>query len=139
VAHSGPGPRIVYLDASAIVKLVVRERETDALRSYLASAELISSEVATVEVARAAYLKTGDQQTLGYTEQILRRFFLVALDDGLRRIAARAQPPELRSLDAVHLVSAGHVSSRTEATVIYDHRLAQAARDAGLAVVAPGT
>jgi predicted nucleic acid-binding protein len=131
-------PRILYLDASAIVKLVVREAETDALRSFLGSAELVSSEVATVEVPRASFLKTGDPQTLGHSEQILTRFFLVGLDDGIRRIAARAQPPELRSLDAIHLVSALQVSSRIEAVVIYDHRLAHAAREAHLMVESPG-
>jgi predicted nucleic acid-binding protein len=132
-------PRVLYLDASAIVKLVVRETETDALRRFLGSAELVSSEVVTVEVPRASYLKTGDPQTIGHSEQILRRFFLVGLDDGLRRMAARAQPPELRSLDAIHLVSALQMSSRVEAAVIYDRRLAQAARDGHLIVQSPGT
>ncbi|MHB8589558.1 MAG: type II toxin-antitoxin system VapC family toxin [Candidatus Dormibacteraceae bacterium] len=131
-------PRIIYLDASAIVKLVVREAETDALRSFLGSAELISSEVVTVEVPRASFLKTGDPLTLRHSELVLKRFFLVALDDGLRSMAARAQPPDLRSLDAIHLVSALHVSSRVEAAIIYDHRLAKAARDARLVVETPG-
>jgi len=49
------GTRVRYLDSSAIVKLVVREGETDALTEYLRGAELVSSEVADVEVPRVCY------------------------------------------------------------------------------------
>jgi len=130
--------RVVYLDASAIVKLVVREAETDALAQFLGSADCVSSEVAAVEVPRAAFLKTGDARTIAHAERIIRGFFLVVLDAGLRRQAATARPAGLRTLDAIHLVSAMHVSSRTEAAVIYDVRLAEAARAVQLAVQAPG-
>jgi predicted nucleic acid-binding protein len=130
-------PRVVYLDSSAIVKLVVREAETEALRAYLGSAELISSVVATVEVPRASHLKTGDPAAIGQAEQVLARFFLIGLDGGVRSMAARAHPPGLRTLDAIHLVAALQVSSRIEAAVIYDQRLAEAARNSNLVVQAP--
>ena len=130
-------PRVVYLDSSAIVKLVVREGETEALRAFLGSAELISSVVATVEVPRASHLKTGDPATIGQAEQVLARFFLVSLDGGIRSLAARAQPPGLRTLDAIHLVAALQVSSRIEAAVIYDQRFAEAARASNVVVHAP--
>ena len=130
-------PRVVYLDSSAIVKLVVREAETEALRAYLGSAVLVSSVVASVEVPRASHLKTGDVATIGHAEQVLARFFLIGLDAGVRSMAARAQPPELRSLDAIHLVAALQVSSRIEAAVIYDQRLAETARMSNVVVQAP--
>ncbi len=130
-------PRVVYLDSSAIVKLVVREAETDALRAFLGSAELISSLMATIEVPRASHLKTGDPATIAQAEQVLARFFLVSLDSGIRSLAARAQPLGLRTLDAIHLVAALQVSSRIEAAVIYDQRLAEAARASNVVVHAP--
>jgi len=40
--------------------------------------------------------------------------------------------------DAIHLASALRVSEELSATVIYDRRLAAAAREAGLEVAAPG-
>ena len=128
---------VLYLDASAIVKLVVREAETDALAKFLGSADCVSSEVAAVEVPRAAFLKTGDPRTIAHAERILSGFFLVVLDAGLRRQAATVRPAGLSTLDAIHLASAMHVSSRTEAAVIYDVRLAEAARAVQLAVQAP--
>ncbi|MHB8507866.1 MAG: type II toxin-antitoxin system VapC family toxin [Candidatus Dormibacteria bacterium] len=130
--------RVLYLDASAIVKLVVREEASDVLRGYLGSAELVTSAVASVEVPRAAFLKTGNARVVRHAERILGRFALVVLDEDLQRKAARAQPPGLRTLDAIHLVSALELRDRVESAVIYDHRLAEAARAAGLSVHAPG-
>ena len=129
--------RIVYVDASAIVKLVVRERETDGLVAFLSRAELVSSEIAEVEVPRAAYLKTGSTESIERAELVLRRFSLVPLDDDLRRAAARAQPPDLRSLDAVHLVSCLLLADQVEAVVVYDRRLAAAVKSRGLRVETP--
>ena len=120
------------------MKLVVSEGETRALVEYLADAELAVSEVALVEVPRAAHLKTGASETIQHAEALLRRFFLIALDDDICVEAARARPAELRSLDAVHLASALRIRDQIEGAVVYDSRLGLAARQAGLRVTAPG-
>lgn len=120
------------------MKLVVAEGETRALVEYLADAELAVSEVALVEVPRAAHLKTGAPETIRHAEELLRRFFVIALDDDMCAEAARARPAELRSLDAIHLASALRIRDQIEAAVVYDRRLGQAARQAGLRVTAPG-
>lgn len=130
-------PSAFYLDASAIVKIVVRERETEALVEYLGDADLVSSEVAEIEVPRAAYLRTAEAESIQQAELVLRRFHLVALDDELRHEATRAGPPDLRTLDAVHLVSCLRLGPRVGGIIVYDRRLSAAARDRGLHVVAP--
>ena len=119
------------------MKLVVRERETDDLVGFIGDAELVSSEIAEIEVPRAAYLRTGDAESIAHAETLLRRFSLVALDDELRREAARARPPDLRGLDAVHLVSCLRLVRQLEAVVVYDRRLAEAVRVHGLRIHAP--
>jgi len=48
-------------------------------------------------------------------ETVLRRFDLIALDEELQRAAARRLPRELRTLDAIHLVSALRVGERLRA------------------------
>jgi len=116
----------------------VSESETSALLGYLGDAELAVSEVALVEVPRAAYLKTGVPETIRHAEALLGRLFLIALDDDLCAEAARARPAELRSLDAVHLASALRIRAQIEAAVVYDRRLGHAAQQAGLRVEAPG-
>ena len=134
---AGSTSTALYLDASAIVKIVVSEGETEALVDYLGAADLVSSEVAEIEVPRAAYLRTADARSIQHAELVLRRFHLVSLDDELRHEAARAAPADLRTLDAVHLVSCLSLGSRVGAIVVYDRRLAVAARERGLQVVAP--
>ncbi|HEV2250989.1 MAG TPA: PIN domain-containing protein [Candidatus Limnocylindria bacterium] len=131
-------PRVLYLDASAIVKLVVRERETDRLIAYVGDAALVSSEVSEVEVPRAAFLRTGESESIARAETALRRFSLVALDDELRREASRARPAELRSLDAIHLASCLRLRSQVDAVVVYNRRLTAALRAHALPVEAPG-
>ncbi len=134
---AGSDARVLYLDASAIVKLVVRERETERLVEYIGEAELVSSEISEIEVPRAAHLKTGEVESIARAEAVLRRFGLVALDDELRREAARARPPDLRSLDAIHLVSCLRLARHIEAVLVYDRKLARALRARALRVEAP--
>ncbi len=129
--------RVVYLDSSAIVKLVVREAETDAVHRYVAEAEVVASEIVNVEVPRAAHLKTGAPETTEHAEALLRRFYLVPIDDALYRAAARVRPPGLRSIDAIHLASALRLRQELYSLVAYDRRLVRAAEEAGLRVEMP--
>jgi len=115
----------------------VRERETDQLTQFIGGADVVSSEIAEIEVPRAAYLRTGDSESVARAETLLLRFNLVALDDELRREVARALPADLRSLDAVHLVSCLRLAEQLDAVVVYDRRLAEAVRRHGLRVAAP--
>jgi len=131
-------PRVLYLDASAIVKLVIRERETDQLIDYVGDAALVSSEISEVEVPRAAYLATGDGETIARAETALRRFSFVALDEDLRREAARMRPADLRSLDAIHLASCLRLKTQVDVVLVYDRKLSAALRANDLPVEAPG-
>lgn len=115
------------------------EKETAALLAHLREAHLAVSEVALVEVPRAAHLKTGARETIRHAEALLRRFFLIAADDELFAEAARARPAELRSLDAVHLASVLRIRDRIETAVVYDRRLGNAIQQAGVRVDAPGS
>ena len=129
---------MIYLDSSAIVKLVVPEPESEALRRYLATrAERVASELVRVEVLRASRRAHGAAQgTLRRAEQVLERIALVAMDESVLRAAAHLQPERLRSLDAVHLATALSLEG-LEAVVTYDHRLLDATVAAGLKVAAP--
>lgn len=64
-------------------------------------------------------------------------FYLIALDEEIRRIAAGIGG-SLRSLDAIHIASALAIGDRDVQFVTYDDRQANAARDCGLTVVQPG-
>jgi predicted nucleic acid-binding protein len=67
---------------------------------------------------------------------IIARLHLVPLNNRLLDAAATKLPPELRTLDAIHLAAA-MTAPDLRAIVTYDRQLADAAATAGLAVVAP--
>lgn len=133
-------PRCIYLDASALVKLVITEAETESLREYLNGFSegrlLLSSRVADIEVRRVAG-RQDEQPADAIVAQVLTGTSLVELDASIARAAGEIGPPSLRSLDALHLASALSVRDALDALVTYDARLADAARAAGLTVVAP--
>jgi uncharacterized protein len=125
-----------YLDASALVKLVVRERETDSLRALLKiHPHRFTNRVAVVEVARAV----GRHETAreAPVEGAFEGVEVIDLDEGITAHARSIGPPSLRSLDAIHLASALALGPELDTFVTYDARQADAARGLGLNVEAP--
>jgi predicted nucleic acid-binding protein len=134
---------VFYADSSALVKLVHEEAESDALRSYLAGADLISSELVLTEVPRAVRRAIAQDPTLpsdlllNRAGELIDALALRALDRGLLVGAGALDEPALRALDAIHVASAVSLDP-IEAFVTYDERQAAAARLAGLRTIAPG-
>ena len=127
----------LYLDSSALIKLVFEEHETDALETFLRDRPLrVSSVLARVEVMRAARTAS-DELVARHADAVLRAVELIAPDSALLTEAARLEPLALRTLDAVHLATALALHDDIEGMVVYDRRLAGAAREAGLTVFAP--
>jgi len=126
----------VYLDSSALVKLVVREPESAALRRLLqVHPQRVSCGLARTEVVRA--VRHLGPTAVRRARQVLQRINLVRLDDALLDAAAVLDGGVLRSLDALHLAAAHLVASELEALVTYDQRMAEAAARLGFAVLAP--
>ena len=128
---------MIYLDSSAIVKLVLPEAESAALRRELTEhRERCSSALARVEVMRAVRRAGAPGETLRRAEDTLERIVLIPLDEPILRAAATVGSGNLRSLDAIHLTTALSVDGVT-AMATYDQRLAGAATVAGLPAIAP--
>ena len=127
----------VYLDSSALVKLVLLEAESAALRRYLKQhAERVSSALAKVEVARA--VRAQGAPARARADRVLARIRILRIDDDVLTRAADLDPGVLRSLDAIHLASALALGADLEAVVTYDGRMRDAARLLSLEVTAPG-
>lgn len=131
---------MLYLDTSALVKLVRREPETDALADWLdarAPAAWVSSSLVEVELPRA--LRRIDASLLPDVPATIARVSRYDIDEVVRTAAASYPDPTLRSLDAIHLAtSRAAFGDRLSAFVSYDHRLLDAAAALGLPTVAPG-
>jgi hypothetical protein len=127
---------LLYLDSSALVKLIVPELESRALRDALRSwPERVSSVVAEIEVERVARHIGGG--AIRRARSVLARLALVELDQEVRRGAAALGPPELRTLDAIHLATALSLGQDLGALCACDARLVDAAAAARVDVVAP--
>lgn len=126
---------IHYFDSSALVKLVIQEAESNALRRFLrATSSRATSGLAQVEVVRA--VRRYDPTEVPRAARLFRDMFVLSVDDNLRPAGA-LDPIELRTLDAVHLATARTFGEELAGIVTYDDRMARAAAATGITVFAP--
>lgn len=128
----------VYADSSALVKLVVTEPETAALRRFLRDrrdSRLVSTALATTEVMRAVLREA--PSAMPQAHALLASLDLVTLTRERLQEAGLLEPPSLRSLDATHLAAALSLGAAVSDFVAYDERLLQAATWYRLPVSSP--
>ena len=127
---------MLYLDASAIVKLVRSEPETPALvQAIRADPDVVSSALSWTEVVRAA--RRARVRTTRATA-VLDGIASVPIDDGILRDAAELAPASLRTLDAIHLATARSLGEDIDAVITYEERMIEAAASLALTVRFPG-
>lgn len=126
---------ITYIDTSAAMKLVFREAETDALKTYFA-ANSVQTLCAAWLLHTELHCAAGRRGTAS-AELLSGVLAVVELVDLIRGdfVAAGTLAP-LRAQDALHLAVAMRVGA--DEVVTYDRELADAAERAGLRVVSPG-
>ena len=126
---------VAYVDASALVKLVLDEPDAAPMRHwYIEADRVLTSHIGAIEMRRAVARKSDVGSRV---DVVLASVDVVGLDAVIGRVAALLAPPTLRTLDAIHLATALTVASELDAFVTYDDRLAAAARELGLPVVRP--
>jgi predicted nucleic acid-binding protein len=129
---------MIYLDTSAAVKLVAAEAESEALIDWLnahAEENLAANAIGHIELVRAA-ARVG-ARAVALARSVASTIDTLVLTDAIVSAAATLPPPELRTLDAIHLATA-HVHRKTvTAFCAYDRRLLGAAESLGLPTVSP--
>lgn len=129
----------VYLDASALLKLIVAESESEVLAAALGRwPDRVAASIVRVEVHRALKRSGHTRAVLHRADAILDGLVLIRVDDTVIARAASLKNVQLRALDALHLAAALSIGDEPEAFVTYDARLAAAARTEGLVVLHPG-
>lgn len=135
---------LFYADASALVKLVRDEPESDSLRVFVADADLVSCELVLTEIPRSIRRATADdprltpEVLLERSGELVETLGLLPLDRALLLAAGALAEPALRALDAIHVAAAIDLAP-IDGFVTYDERQAAAARLAGLRTISPGT
>jgi len=138
---------ILYLDTSALVKLYVEERGSQAVRALLERAQVVStSRVAYVEMRAglARKLRQGELREKEYKyilsefEKDWKDYFVIEVSEGVANLGGElVEKHPLRALDALHLASALFLRERVRSDVFFssfDERLNEAAKAEGLAV-----
>jgi uncharacterized protein len=128
--------KYVYLDSSAFAKLVMVEPESRALGHFLQSRPLqAAAALLRTEVLRAAMRMS--QAHVAQARRLLADLAFVELDRSLLDQAGTLLPPDMRSLDAVHVAAALTLGDDLGEFVTYDKRMGAAAQQWGLSVVSP--
>ncbi|MGQ0779219.1 MAG: type II toxin-antitoxin system VapC family toxin [Pseudonocardiales bacterium] len=131
---------MIYLDTAALVKLIRRELESDALADWLEArtgTTLVTSVLAEVELPRA--LRRTEPDLVAAVPELLDRVARYEIDELVRTTAGAYPSPDLRSLDAIHLATAHAVfGGQLTSFVTYDKRLIGAAEELRLPVASPG-
>ena len=126
---------ISYIDASALVKLVVDEPESvEMQRWYVEGERVLTSLVGVIETRRAVARRAHDRAHL---EHVIGAIEAVEITVEIALRAASIAPALIRTLDAIHLATALSLQPGLDGFVTYDDRLATAARALGLPVVSP--
>lgn len=130
---------MIYLDTSALAKLVITEDETHALQNWLSGfpddAIRMSSSLVRVEMTRAVLRR--NPGAIFHVRRVVSELRRIALTNEVLDVAAQVHPAGLRSLDAIHLASALKVYDQLAAFVTYDQRLLTAATAMGLPAISP--
>jgi len=138
---------ILYLDASALVKLYIEEPGSRKVRKAVEKARIVStSRLACVE-ARAGIARKHREGELSKEEHnrmvddLVRdwgNYFIVEVSEGVAKLGGELMERHpLRGFGAIHLASALLLRNRTDLDVLFssfDDRLNEAARAEGLNV-----
>ncbi len=130
--------RLVYVDSSALVKLVVREQWSKDVARFLSreADTIVSSSVAQIEVIRGVRVAEAGVEGEEEARELLASCVLLDVDRHVVEDARTLAGPTLGTLDAIHLASARR--SGAFSLVTYDRELGRAAREHGIRVEAPG-
>jgi predicted nucleic acid-binding protein len=127
--------RNIYIDSSAILKMIIKEKESDAIISIV-RARFITSEISRVEVIRAVLRH--EPSALKSAAQVLKNINYVKIDSQTLVQAERLPDRiNLRALDAIHIAVAAKMGLKINSILTYDKQMAKAAKALGFEVMAP--
>ena len=124
-----------FVDTSALAKLLLDEPESRAMKAWRRGKLLVTSDFALVEFRRVIRRHAPEREL--EIAEVMERVDVGDTTPSILAVAARLEPRDVKSLDAIHLASALDLGDKLDGLVTYDHRLADATRFNGVRVVAP--
>lgn len=123
---------ILYVDTSALLKLIVREAESKVIEAELLQWEDIATSVVTeIELPRAVARAREDRPDnvidgSVVLQSVITAAMIVPLDPGIISKALNVKPIHVGTLDAIHIGSASSLRPELAAVATYDKRMQRA-------------
>jgi predicted nucleic acid-binding protein len=133
---------VIYIDTSALTKLLIAEPETPELRAWLATQHsqgeyATTSALGRVELMRAV-ARYGEPSQTERARYLLDGLDILPLTESVIALAETIGAPTLYSLDAIHLAAAAQIEHELTAFVTYDDRLLDGCRQIAFTTASPG-
>lgn len=138
-----PAPAILYVDTSAMLKLLVREAESAAIeRELLQWSELATSVITEIELPRAAARAREERADAVIDgsivlQGVLASAAIIPLSENIVATARSVRPVRVGALDAIHIASATSLGKQLAGVATYDKRMQEALQLLGVSVIAP--
>ena len=125
-----------YADSSAILKLLIEEKESTALADFI-DFTIKSSVLTRVEVIRVLHKIAPER--IPQAHIILEEIDVTPVNSGVLSIAENFAPTiTLKSLDALHVATAIFLDESIKGVLTYDKSMIKNAKELGIKVVSPG-
>lgn len=134
---------ILYVDTSALLKLLVREAESTAIEAELLQwPNLATSVITEVELPRAVARAREERPEAVIDgslilQGVIASAAIIELGDEIVTAARNVEPIYVGALDAIHVASALSLGPELTGVATYDHRMAEALTRAHIKVIAP--
>lgn len=125
-----------YINSSAILKLLISEKESIALVAFL-DAPVKTSVISRVEVIRS--LNRISPEKIAEGQVALSRFEMTPVSSPILMLAENFPVSiTLKSLDAIHVATVIFLDKLVEGIITYDKAMIKNAKELGIKVVSPG-
>ena len=125
-----------YADSSAILKLLIVEKESAALTNFI-DFTIKSSVLTRIEIIRVLHKIAPEK--IAQAQVILAGIDLTPLNPAILSAAENFAPAvTLKSLDALHVASVLFLGAAVEGLITYDKAMIKNAKELGIRVVSPG-
>jgi len=125
-----------YIDSSALLKLLIVEKESTALTDFI-DFTIKSSVITRVEVIRTLHRIAPEK--IAEAQIILAGTDLIPVNPAILNVAENFTPSiTLKSLDALHVATVLFLNKSIEGVITYDRQMIKNAKELGIKVVSPG-
>ncbi len=135
---------ILYVDTSALLKLLVREAESTVIERELVQWPILATSIVTeVELPRAISTHAREDRPDAVIDGslvlqgIIASAAIIPLSNDIVLAARRVSPVHVGALDAIHIASALSLDKKLAGVATYDNRMRDALKRAKVNVVAP--